>query len=150
METSWLVIKWGGSAIAALLAFLWFVVPLLKKWRPDWFGPGTVADTVADYADEAGAGVLLGSVALLFKKHGDTDAVATLGGLWGKAMAWPGVVHSPVAESSSSTGWTVTMAPSATPADLLVASLAADVAALKTAVAAQTTSTIPPAAVNGA
>ena len=150
MDTMWLVAKWGGSALVALLAFVWFVVPILKKWKPTWFGPGTVADTVADYADEAVAGGLLGSVALLFKKHGDTEAVSTLGGLWGKAMAWPGVVHSPVAESSSSTGWTVTMAPSATPTELLVAALSADVAALKASVAAQTTSTIPPGAVNGA
>jgi len=49
----------------------------------------TAADRVLAYADEAVAGAALGTVAVLFKVHGDTEAVMIIGQLWGKAMAWP-------------------------------------------------------------
>jgi len=88
---------WGKIAAGVIMA----AVGLAAAWP--WIkgkfggsipaGTSTAIDTAADYADEAVAGGALGTAALLFKKHGDTEAVAQLGGLWGKAMAWPGEVH---------------------------------------------------------
>ena len=88
---------WGKIAAGILMA----AVGLAAAWP--WIkgkfgatipaGASTAIDKAADYADEAVAGGALGTAALLFKKHGDTEAVAQLGGLWGKAMAWPGEVH---------------------------------------------------------
>jgi hypothetical protein len=120
----------GGCVVALLLAW-----PYIKTWLPaSWQGTATgMIDTVAGYADETAAGGLLGGAALLFKKHGDTESVAQIGVLWGKAMAWD---DKPVA---------VVVPPVATPS---IETLAADVAILRAVIASQSTSTIPPSVVN--
>jgi hypothetical protein len=74
MDTMWLVVKWGGSGLVALLIFLWFVLPILKKWRPTWFGPVTTAatDTVTAWVDQIAFLTALAPAYLLARKRGDT------------------------------------------------------------------------------
>jgi len=89
-------------------------------------GVTTALDKTTDYADEAVASGSLGIAALMFKKHGDTEAVAQIGVLWGKAMAWddkPTAMATPTVEA-----------------------LAASVAGLQAQLASQTVSSIPDAA----
>ena len=135
MDTMWLVVKWGGSGLVALLVFVWFVVPILKKWKPTWFGTATTAaaDTVTAWVDQIAFLTALAPAYLLAKKRGDTIILDFLSKCRIESATWDDAPPSPV----------VTLA------DPLVA-LAADVAALKASFAAQTTSTIPPGAVNGA
>jgi len=97
----------GGKVLAVvvvvfvLLAYAW---PWIKeKWGASIPADiSTAFDAATAYADEAVAGGALGTAALLFKKHGDTEAVTQLGVLWGKAMAWddaPAVLGTPATVS---------------------------------------------------
>ena len=117
-------------ALAVLVA-TWLLWDKIKTWLPaSWQGTATgIIDKAVGYADESVAGGALGTAALLFKKHGNTEAVRQLGVLWGEAMAWD---DKPTA--------TVVVAPVATPT---VEQLAADVAILRSVMASQSTSTRP-------
>lgn len=140
MDTMWLVVKWGGVALVVLLAFVWFVVPILKKWKPTWFGTATTAaaDTVTAWVDQIAFLTALAPAYLLAKKRGDTVILDFLSKCRIESATWDDAPETPALTSSAPTP-TVTLE-----------RLAFEVAALKTAVAAQTTSTIPPGAVNGA
>jgi len=84
------LIGWVCVGVGVLVALGWLVSWIRSKWPSAV--PSSVAsvvDKVSDYVDEGSAGAALGTAALLFKKHGDTEAVTQLGILWGKAMAWP-------------------------------------------------------------
>jgi len=121
---------------AAAVILTWLLWDRIKTWLPaSWQGTATgIIDKAVGYADESVAGGALGTAALLFKKHGDTEAVTQLGTLWGKAMAWDDKPPTPAIT-------TVTMSPE-------IAAIASQVAALTKIVASQSVS-VPPAASTG-
>lgn len=76
-----------GLAGLFLLGWVWMAV----KGQLSSVVPSSVVDVidnVSDYADQTAAGAALGTLVLLFKKHGDTETISVLGTLWTKAMAW--------------------------------------------------------------
>lgn len=96
------LIGWVCVGVGMLVALGWLVSWIRSKWPsavPD--AVASVVDKVSDYVDEGSAGAALGTAALLFKKHGDTEAVTQLGVLWGKAMAWPDEPATVVAASAT-------------------------------------------------
>jgi hypothetical protein len=88
-----IVVFWMQTVVyvvVGILLFTNFVWPLISKLFGKSLPTGVTGlmGVISGYVDEASAGSVLATAALLFKKHGDVEAVAVLGTLWGKAMAW--------------------------------------------------------------
>jgi hypothetical protein len=78
------ILIWIGVGGFIFLLFGWqYLAKLIPASKTT-----AVIDKAEDYADEAVAWAALKSAAVLFRKHGNTAAAATLAGLTAEVMRW--------------------------------------------------------------